>query len=239
MPWREDTALVTGAGSGIGRAIARSLAGAGGRVLLLGRDAARLRATAADARGAEVVALDLAAGAEAVAAALAPRLPARLAVLVHAAGAHRLGPVEATDPAALDALLAVNLRAPLALTRLCLPALRAARGQVVFVNSSQGLAAGPGAGAYAASKHALRALADSLRGEVNAEGVRVLSVYPGRTATPLQAAVHAQEGRAYDPGALMQPEDVAAMVLAALTLPRTAEVTDIMMRPMRPMRPPG
>ena len=232
-PWQGESALVTGAGSGIGRAIARSLADAGARVLLLGRDAARLRATAADARGAEVVALDLAADAEAVAA-LAPRLPARLAVLVHAAGAHRLGPVEATDPAALDALLAVNLRAPLALTRLCLPALRAARGQVVFVNSSQGLAAGRGAGAYAASKHALRALADSLRGEVNAEGVRVLSVYPGRTATPLQAVVHAQEGRAYDPGALMQPEDVAAMVLAALTLPRTAEVTDIMMRPMRP-----
>jgi NADP-dependent 3-hydroxy acid dehydrogenase YdfG len=120
------------------------------------------------------------------------------------------------------------------LTRLCLPALRASHGQVVFVNSTQGIAAGRGVGAYAASKHALRALADSLRQEVNADGVRVLSVYPGRTATPLQAAVFAAEGRAYAPEALMQPEDVAAMVLAAVTLPRTAEVTEIMMRPMRP-----
>ena len=203
--------------------------------MIVGRDAVRLTETAAalgEGAVAGVAALDL--SREADLAALAARLPDRLSVLVHAAGVHALGPVEATEGAALDALMAVNLRAPLLLTRLCLPALRAAGGQVVFVNSSQGLAAGRGAAAYAASKHALKALADALRQEVNAQGVRVLSVYPGRTATPMQEAVYAHEGRAYAPEALMQPEDVAAMVMAALALPRTAEVTDIAMRPMRP-----
>jgi NADP-dependent 3-hydroxy acid dehydrogenase YdfG len=85
---------------------------------------------------------------------------------------------------------------------------------------------------YAATKHALKAIADSLREEVNAEGLRVLSVYPGRTASPMQAAVHEMEGRAYHPERLMQPEDVAAVVINALSLPRSAEVTDIYIRPL-------
>jgi NADP-dependent 3-hydroxy acid dehydrogenase YdfG len=85
---------------------------------------------------------------------------------------------------------------------------------------------------YSATKHALKAIADSLREEVNAEGVRVVSVYPGRTATPMQAEVHELEGKPYKPERLMQPADVAEVVLTALTLPRTTEVTDLMVRPM-------
>ncbi len=77
----------------------------------------------------------------------------------------------------------------------------------------------------------VRSLADALRGEVNGHGVRVLSVFPGRTATPLQKWLHAHEGKQYIPHELIQPDDVAAMVVAALELPRTAEVTEIVMRP--------
>ena len=93
----------------------------------------------------------------------------------------------------------------------------------------------PGAdnGAYAATKHALHSLAISLRNEVNPYGVRVLSVYPGRTATPMQARVHRFEGRRYEAATLLQPSDVADMIVAALALPRTADVTDIMVRPMK------
>jgi NADP-dependent 3-hydroxy acid dehydrogenase YdfG len=87
-------------------------------------------------------------------------------------------------------------------------------------------------GQYAATKHALRAVADSLRAEVNPAGVRVLSVFLGRTATPMQATVHQMEGRAYRPELLIQPQDVATLVLNTLSLPRTAEVTDIHLRPM-------
>ena len=85
---------------------------------------------------------------------------------------------------------------------------------------------------YAATKHALRALADALREEVNERGVRVLSVFLGRTASRMQQAVHQHEKRPYNPGRLLQPSDVASMVLAALRLPRTAEVTDLHIRPM-------
>ena len=78
-----------------------------------------------------------------------------------------------------------------------------------------------------------RRLADSLREEVHHDGVRVISVFPGRTATPMQAQVHEMEGRAYDPNACLRPEDVASVVLNALTLPESAEVKDISIRPMR------
>ena len=96
---------------------------------------------------------------------------------------------------------------------------------MVFINSRVGLAAGGQVGSYAATKHALRALADSFREEVNPEGLRVLSVYIGSTASPMQAMIHAMKGKAYHPEYLLQPSDVAAVVLNALCLPRTAEVT--------------
>jgi NADP-dependent 3-hydroxy acid dehydrogenase YdfG len=100
------------------------------------------------------------------------------------------------------------------------------------MNSSVGVQARRGVGQYAATKHALRAVADSLREEINDRGVRVLSVFLGRTASRMQEAIHQKEGRPYRPETLLQPSDVASMVIAALTLPRTAEVTDIHIRPM-------
>jgi NADP-dependent 3-hydroxy acid dehydrogenase YdfG len=102
---------------------------------------------------------------------------------------------------------------------------------VVFVNSSAGLRANPDWSAYAASKHGLRALADSLRAEEAASGVRVTSVYPGRTATAMQERVHAQEGKEYDPADWIKAESVASAVVAALDLPRDAEMTDVTVRP--------
>ncbi len=86
------------------------------------------------------------------------------------------------------------------LTQALLPALRAAHGTVVFVNSGAGLSANAHWAGYAASKFGLRALADALRAEEAEHGVRVSTVYPGRTATPMQQKVHEQEGRAYDAG---------------------------------------
>jgi NADP-dependent 3-hydroxy acid dehydrogenase YdfG len=110
--------------------------------------------------------------------------------------------------------------------------LKASRGQIVFINSSAVLTPKPNAGQYAATKHALKAVADSLRAEVNDDGLRVLSVYPGRTASPMQVLVHQFEGRECYPERLLQPEDVATAVINALSLPRTAEVTDLHIRPL-------
>jgi NAD(P)-dependent dehydrogenase (short-subunit alcohol dehydrogenase family) len=133
----------------------------------------------------------------------------------------------------LDLQYEINVRAPYLLTQRLLPLLAAARGQIVFINSSIGLAAKrPELGQYAATKHALRAIADSLREELNPKGIRLLSVYLGRTATPMQEAACREEGKVYRPETLLQAEDVASLIVQTLMLPSTAEVTDISMRPM-------
>jgi NADP-dependent 3-hydroxy acid dehydrogenase YdfG len=133
----------------------------------------------------------------------------------------------------LDRQYAINVRAPYVLTQRLLPRLIANRGQVVFINSSVGLAVKrPEVGQYAATKHALRAMADSLREEVNQKGVRVLTVYLGRTATPMQCSIFQKERRVYRPETLLQPLDVASVVVNALSLPHTVEVTDISIRPL-------
>jgi NAD(P)-dependent dehydrogenase (short-subunit alcohol dehydrogenase family) len=124
----------------------------------------------------------------------------------------------------------VNLRAPYLLTQSLLPMLRQGQGQIVFINSLVGLNAKGAAGQYSATKHALKALADSLREEVNADGLRVLSVFLGRTASPMQAAVHRMEGRTYKPERLVRPKDVADVVLSVLSLAHTAEATGITIR---------
>jgi NADP-dependent 3-hydroxy acid dehydrogenase YdfG len=155
----------------------------------------------------------------------------RLDLVVHSAGVADLGAVEETSPATWQRTLAVNLAAPAELTRLTLPALRAARGHVVFINSGAGLTANPGWGAYAASKFGLRALADSLRGEEAARGVRVTTVFPGRTATAMQQHVRDQEGGEYLPDQYIQPQSVAQAVLAAVLLPRDAHLTELTVRP--------
>ena len=225
-------ALVTGAGSGIGRAIARALARAGMRLWLVGRHAEALRATVPEEAEVRIVTADLAspAGIEAAAASC----PSSLDVLVHSAGLFVPGGATEVNAMAWQRMDALNLHAPLQLTRLCGPALRAATGQVVMMNSTAGLRSpAPGNAAYAAGKHALRAATDALRQELNPHGIRVLSIYPGRTHTPMQDAILQLEGRTAPADRLLQPDDVASIVLAALTLPSRAEVTDITIRPSR------
>jgi short-subunit dehydrogenase len=224
------THLITGAGSGIGLAIARRLADRGDRLVLLGRDEPRASELADLFPDAVGIAADLSEPAE-LAAALADRVPDAIDTVIHGAGIVELGPVADLPVTAWVDQLTVNLIAAAELTRIALPAVRAVRGQILFVNSGAGLTAHPSWSAYAASKHGLKALADALRGEEAANGVRVTTVYPGRTATPMQAEVHRQEGRDYDPAAFIDPESVATTVLAALDLPRDAQVPDVSVRP--------
>lgn len=237
---RGKVALVTGATGGIGTAISVALAREGMRLFLTGRDAARLEnlshGTLQHAPTVEVHRADLEQDTEVQAmAAHAEELFGGVDVLVHAAGLFRGGALESAPVTDLDRQYRVNVRIPYLLTQALLPTLMARQGQVVFVNSSAGHHPGrAGFGAYSATKHALRALADSLREEVNRRGVRVLTVFPGRTATPMQAEVHRFEGKAYEPDRFLQPDDVAAAVVHALSLPRTAELTDLHIRPMRP-----
>jgi short-subunit dehydrogenase len=225
------THLITGAGAGIGAAVTRALADRGDDLVLLARSEARATDLRREYAGARTVVADLADPYALDQVLATQELPDRLDSLVHVAGFVELGSVEALSAGVWRRSMDVNVVAPAELTRLCLPALRAARGHVVMVNSGSGLRANPAWSAYAASKHALRALADSLRAEEAAAGVRVTSVYPGRTATDMQAKVHEQEGKEYDPSAWIAPDSVGATVVAALDLPRDAEMTDVMVRP--------
>lgn len=227
------THLITGAGSGIGAVVARELQERGDHVVLLARDAGRAREIAAEHPGATTLVGDLAQPGRLSWALSKQPLPERLDSIVHVAGVVDLGPVADLPAALWEQQLAVNLVGPAELTRLLLPVLRVARGRVVFVNSGAGLHAHAGWSAYAASKHGLKALADSLRAEESENGVRVTSVYPGRTATPMQERVHQQEGRDYDPARFITPESVATTILTALDLPDDAALTDLTIRPAR------
>lgn len=233
----DQVALVTGASGGIGSAIAVELAECGVAVGLLGRRTAPLVRVARRAglkSDTGVFAADLTSDTEirtTVRSFL--RRFRRLDVLVHSNGVHSLGPLDSARIADFDRLWAANVRSPMLLTQLLLPALRGSSGQIVFINSSVGLEARSNAGFFSATQHALRALADTLRAEVNPDGVRVLSVYPGRTATARQQKIFESEGRIYDATVLLQPEDIASVVVSALALPRTAEVTEVRIRPLQ------
>jgi NAD(P)-dependent dehydrogenase (short-subunit alcohol dehydrogenase family) len=224
-------AWVTGASSGIGRALALALRREGMCVALVGRNVERLSEAAGG--GSRIYPADLAD--DRSLRALLEQFERELAavdVLVHGAGAIALGAVEDAPVEQFDLQYRVNLRAPFLLTQALLPKLKRACGQVVFINSSAGLAGRAGAAQYSATKHGLKALADSLRDEVNASGVRVLSIFPGRVSTPMQEAILRGEGRPWKPERLMQPEDVAQAMVSALSLPRTAELTSLSIRPM-------
>jgi NADP-dependent 3-hydroxy acid dehydrogenase YdfG len=228
-----STYLITGAGSGIGAAVARRLHGRGDEVWLLARDAGRARQLEGEYPGARTLVGDLAEPGRLSWAFGHQAVPDRLDALLHVAGVVDLGGVGELTPKVWRHTLDVNLVAPAELTRLLLPQLRLAQGHVVFVNSGAGLEANAGWSAYAAGKHGLKALADALRKEEHGAGVRVTTVYPGRTATPMQEKVHQQEGADYDAGRWIDPASVATAVLTALDLPRDAEISDLRVRPGR------
>ncbi|MFF8287650.1 SDR family oxidoreductase [Streptomyces sp. NPDC016309] len=227
------THMITGAGSGIGAAVARRLHERGDDLVLLARDAGRAKELADTYPGARTLVGDLANPDRLSWAFSHQTLPDRLDSLLHIAGVVDLGPVGELTTKAWRSQLDVNLIAPAELTRLLLPQLRVSQGHVVFVNSGAGLNAHAEWSAYAASKHGLKALADSLRQEEHAGGVRVTSVYPGRTASPMQAKVHQQEGKEYDASRWIDPESVATAILTAIDLPRDAEINDLTVRPGR------
>lgn len=238
MSFAGQRALITGASSGIGRAIAVGLARGGAKLWVLGRSRERLEealcaaASSAASISAHEADLSTPEGQAAAIEAVLPELDG-LDILVHCAGEISLGPIATAPVEQFDRQYQVNLRAPYVLTQALLPLLRKSQGQVVFINSTAGLRANANAAQYSATKHGLKALADSLRDEVNRDGVRVLSVFSGRTSTPMQRAITEWEGKQWLPEYMLQPEDVAATLLHSLSLPRTAELTDISLRPFR------
>lgn len=218
------TALITGASRGLGAEIARQLAPSHD-LLLGGRPSPALDALTREL-GAQAFPADLTD--HAAVASLASGIQ-RLDVLVHNAGVGRIGRIEDTPAADWREMFEVNLLAVVELTRALLPALRAAGGHVVLINSGAGKRANPGWSAYAASKFGLTAFAEALRAEESA--LRVTSVFPGRIDTEMQQGIFASEGREYSTDGLLQPSTVAAAVAQAVRTPGDAHPTEIVLRP--------
>ncbi|MUM17078.1 SDR family oxidoreductase [Mycobacterium sp. CBMA271] len=216
-------ALITGASGGLGAAIARALAPTH-TLLLGGRPSTRLDELAEEL---EATAWSVDLGNESAVLAGAADV-SELDVLIHNAGVSY--PATIADSSLDDwrKTLDVNVLAPVALTKALLPALRAAQGDVVFINSGAGINAHAGIGSYSVSKFALRGFADVLRAEEPL--LRVTSVHPGRISTPMQQELTEHEGRKYDPADYMRPESVAQLVADAINLPRDARVHQIVVR---------
>ncbi len=234
-----STAVITGATGGIGRSVARALALRGVQLHLLVRDETKGSAFVAELaqeapdKPAMVHVADLTADLRPLAERLLKEVRS-LDILIHAAGTISLQSFSEFEESEFDKQYLINARAPAVLTHLLLPALREARGQIVFVNSSVVQHDTPAyLMAYSASKHALKAVADGIRNAVNGYGIRVLSVYPGRTATTMQENTYRYERRAYHGEQLLQPKDVADAIVGALELQGTAELTELFVRPSR------
>lgn len=232
------TAIITGATSAIGAAAAHAFAASGARVFLIGRSQSRLTALARTLprgrlAGTALADLSSLADLKHLLGRITQSL-ARVDVLLHCASEHDWTQAGRPDAARFDLLFAVNVRAPYLITQGLLPQLKRARGQVIFVNSSVVKGVGAGVAAYKATRHALQGLTDSLRQDLNRRGVRVSSVFPGRTATPRMRRIYAHEQKRYEPRLLMSPRDVAEVLLVLTLTSRRVEITDVHLRAPTP-----
>lgn len=220
MYLHERSVLVTGAGSGIGRSLAEHLAGYQARITVVGRRLRPLEETAAAVRAAggqaQAVTADLTEpGAPARVVAAAVDRFGGLDLLVNNAGNVRAGRLEHLSEQEVTAQVALNLTAPILLTRAALDALKAGGdGLVVNVSSTIALVGMPFYSVYAATKAGVAHFGEALRRELYGEGVHVLTVYPGATRTPMMETSHAGPEHGFD---YEDPDRVAAAVVAAIT----------------------
>jgi 3-oxoacyl-[acyl-carrier protein] reductase len=232
-----QTALVTGATEGIGRAIAFALGKAGYSIGVCARDAAKVTALLEELARAGITAAgrpcDV--GDPAQVDALVAHVTGALGpvdVLVNNAGVGILKPFAELSLADWDATMATNVRSLFLMTRAVLPGMRQRKqGAVVNISSLSGKRGFIGGAAYAASKHAVMGFSESLMLEVRKEGVRVITICPGSVDTKI---IHQQSVFESDPAKILQPEDVAAVLLTALELPARATLSVIEVRPSSP-----
>jgi NADP-dependent 3-hydroxy acid dehydrogenase YdfG len=226
-------ALVTGAGRGIGRAVARALAGEGAAVALAARTRVELATLAAEVReaGGQALAVPTDVTQDAAVEALVERVVGelgRLDVLVCAAGVASFGPVAGAKPADWDPMLAVNLRATMVCCRAALaPMARQGRGTIITIASVAATRAIAGAAAYSASKAGVAAFSRVLAEEVRADGIRVGVLLPGAVDTPLWDSIPNPPDR----GRMLTPSDVARAVVLMATLPPGAALEELTLLP--------
>jgi short-subunit dehydrogenase len=207
-------AIVTGAGSGIGRAIALELAKEGFELLLVGRNVDRLVEAADECAlhsAAGHRACDLSDGESVERLCRDLREGPSIDALVSSAGTIILNDIEQAQISELDTMMNTNFRAPLLLVRSLLPTFSDG-GSMVFINSMAGLRTSEFNVLYSTTKHAMKAMTNGLRLHLAPRHIRVLSVYPPLTATPTGEYVKAFYGSEYRPERLLQPTAIASAV---------------------------
>lgn len=228
----EAIAIVTGATGGMGREIVAELARTH-HVYALGRDDAALAELGALACVTPVnsdLVTDLLDAPDA--SALQPLLDLqRVDVVVHAAAIAQKFSVESAAVHDWRQAMDINVHVPAELTRRLLPAVRQAQGTIIFINSGAGRGSYGDNIVYAATKHALYALADGVRKAESRSGVRVTTVAPGPTDTPMLQGLHAQDDKAYVPEHYIEPVEVARAIRMVVDAGPSTQITDVAVRP--------
>ncbi len=232
------TAVITGGTSGIGSAIADALSANGANIHLIGRNEKRLKERKEKLvkiydNQVTIHSADFANSKECIPAIeRLARSETSIDFLIHAAGDIHIDTIESTSMERADEVLSINFRTPYLLTHLLIKKLRASSAAIIFINSSVSQQTGKHSlAAYGASKLALKGFSESLRAEENKNGIKVINIYPGRTATPMQEKIYRRENKNYQAGSLLQAHEVATTVINAINTSATAEITDIEIRP--------
>jgi NADP-dependent 3-hydroxy acid dehydrogenase YdfG len=230
---RERTAIITGAGRGIGRAVARAFAAEGATVVLAARSRADLAAVAAEVReaGGRALAIPTDVTQDTAVEALVEQAVTetqRIDILVTSAGLAAFGPVADTKPADWDAMLSLNLRAAMMCCRAVLPTMiRQRSGTILNLSSIASRRALPGSAVYTATKAGLDAFSRVLAEELRPHGVRVGVLVPGAVDTPIWDAMGSTPPR----DKMLRPEDVARAALLMATLPPHAALEELTLLP--------
>lgn len=231
---KNKTAVITGATSGIGLEIARTLISKGTKVYLIGRSSKNLEKIYGEALfnnpKINFFKADFANNNEIVGMLDQICKEPEIDILIHSAGVISLGLIEEHKIEKLDYLYQVNVRARYLITQKLISNIKKANGEILFLNSTAGLVAWENIGQYSATKHATRALTDSLRKELAKDKIKVTSVYLGSTATPMQEYVQKELGNEYSAEKFLSPIEVADIVIDILSLSKNVSVTDIIIK---------
>lgn len=229
------TAVITGATKGIGKSIALAIIAKGANVICCGRNFSILKKELGNMVNSQdkihfcpsdfLKKGDIIRLCECII-----NRSTNIDILIHSAGIIRFGPFENSTQEDFDAMWNVNLLAPYLITQRLLPFLQKSKGTIVFVNSTAGLDSWANISQYAATKHALTAMANSLKQELAPSGIKILSVYPGSTDTPMQRQIQEQQGNRYVPDKFMSPDILAEVVLRSICISEDGINSDIIVK---------
>jgi len=219
----QQVAVVTGAGSGIGRQLALQMARAGARVIAVDRDAEAVKAVAAET-GAEAVVVDLSEPGE-IESRLGPALAAGVDVLVNNAGLQHVAPLPEFPPERFALMLKVMLEAPFRIVRAALPGMyERGWGRVINMSSAHGLRASPHKAAYVAAKHGLEGLSKVIALEGGPRGVTSNTICPAYVRTPL---VEGQIAAQAEANGIPESEVIEKIMLTQPAIKRLIEPSEV------------